>query len=351
MHKKTKLILGLSLFADVVIIIVLLNWINPVWWQDLKLQSTPYWSLGTISNNPLLPGSDADLQDTDYKDSETAPRITLDNLFGGGPPKDGIPSIDNPVFESINDTKFSDDELIIGLEINGDARAYPYAILNWHEIVNDTVGDTPVSVTYCPLCETNTVFKRELDGEVVEFGVSGKLYESCLVMYDRKTDTLYNQPQGIGIVGEKTNHVLERIPAIRTTVGAWREKYPDAQILTTETGHSRDYTRYPYGSYYTSDDLIFPTSRQDQRTERVKEITQIVFTHDTQTPVDRFSGNHVAFTQKEIRESNSVEFSWGDSIATASWDKQLETIIFTDDAGKVIPDMALFNFVLPAHFK
>ena len=331
--------------------VVILNWLNPIWWQNAKLNSTRVWGLATISNNPLLPGSDADLSGTDYKEKGIQPRIDLDKLFSGGPPKDGIPSIDNPVFEPIVETEFADDELIIGLEINGDARAYPYAILNWHEIVNDTVGGEAVAVTYCPLCETNSVFKREVNGTITEFGVSGKLYESCLVMYDRLTDTLYNQPQGVGIVGEKTNHVLERVPAVRTTVGAWRAKYPDAQILTTETGYDRDYTRYPYGSYYTDKNIIFDVSRQELLQEHPKEISQIVFTHDSKTPTDRFSGQSQVFTQSRVKAAGSIEFNWNGTTATAKWDEQLQTIEFKDSAGNTIPDMALFGFVYPAHFQ
>ena len=112
--------------------------------------------------------------------------IPLDKIKGGGPPKDGIPSIDDPVFAGIQDSQFmSDSDTVIGLYINGEARAYPLFILVWHEIVNDTVGGVPVAVTYCPLCYTNQVFERVIDGQEVEFGTSGKLYNSNLLMYDR----------------------------------------------------------------------------------------------------------------------------------------------------------------------
>ena len=112
--------------------------------------------------------------------------IPLEKIKGGGPPKDGIPSIDNPVFADISDSHFmSDSDTVIGLEINGEVKAYPIFILVWHEIVNDYVGGTPVSVTYCPLCYTNQVFERKINGEEVEFGTSGKLYNSNLLMYDR----------------------------------------------------------------------------------------------------------------------------------------------------------------------
>ena len=129
--------------------------------------------------------------------------IPLDKIKGGGPPKDGIPSIDNPNFAEITGSQFvSDSDIVIGLEINGDARAYPLFILVWHEIVNDSVGGTPVAVTYCPLCYTNQVFERIIDGNEVEFGTSGKLYQSNLLMYDRWTESYWSQGLGLAVTGE-----------------------------------------------------------------------------------------------------------------------------------------------------
>ena len=125
--------------------------------------------------------------------------VPLDKIVSGGPPQDGIPSIDNPKFQSIQeaDKILEDSELIVGLDINGDIRAYPLQILVWHEIVEDVVGGKPVAVTYCPLCFTNQLFNRTLsDGNVIEFKTSGKLYNSNLVMYDRKSNSLWSQALG-----------------------------------------------------------------------------------------------------------------------------------------------------------
>ncbi len=350
---KQLLKILLILITSVLIFIFTLNWFNPIWWQDVKLITVPYWGVTTVTNNPLLPSVDKDLTDTKHKEEEIKPRISTDKLLSGGVAKDGIPSIDNPQFESITETAFADDELIIGVEINGDARAYPYAILNWHELVNDTVGGIPLAVSYCPLCETNSVFVREIDGQEVEFGVSGKLYESCLVMYDRLSHSLYSQPWGMGIMGSETNRVLERVDAIRTTVAQWRAKYPDAQILTTDTGYSRNYSAYPYGSYYSNEQIIFPANNQTARTERAKEITQIVFSHTLSgpVPINTFSGEYTALTQQEVRRQGSIDFTWQGHPATASWNDELSTIIFTKHNGEVIPNMALFNFVYYAHFE
>ena len=192
--------------------------------------------------------------------------IPLDKIKGGGPPKDGIPSIDNPQFAEIQGSQFvSDSDTVIGLEINGDARAYPLFILVWHEIVNDRVGDVPVAVTYCPLCYTNQVFERIIDGQEVEFGTSGKLYNSNLVMYDRWTESYWSQGLGIAITGELTGMQLKTVPFDVITWGDWKKIHPDTLVLTTDTGHLRSYATDPYGDYYTDPRIIFPVDNSDDR--------------------------------------------------------------------------------------
>ena len=192
--------------------------------------------------------------------------VPLDKIKGGGPPMDGIPSIDNPVFASASESQFmSDSDTVIGLEINGDARAYPLFILVWHEIVNDTVGDVPVSVTYCPLCYTNQVFERTVDGEEVEFGTSGKLYNSNLLMYDRLTESYWSQALGLAVKGELTGTQLNLVPFDVITWGDWKELHPNTVVLTTDTGHLRSYATDPYGNYYTEPRIMFPVEFSDDR--------------------------------------------------------------------------------------
>ena len=192
--------------------------------------------------------------------------IPLDKIKGGGPPKDGIPSIDHPVFVDVSDSQFmSDSDTVIGLEINGEAKAYPIFILVWHEIVNDKVGGTPVSVTYCPLCYTNQVFERVINGQEVEFGTSGKLYNSNLLMYDRLTESYWSQALGIAVKGELTGYQLNLIPFDVITWGDWKKLYPDTMVLTTNTGHIRSYATDPYGNYYTEPRIMFPVEHSDDR--------------------------------------------------------------------------------------
>jgi len=199
---------------------------------------------------------------------ETKHTVPLDKIVSGGPPQDGIPSIDNPKFQSVQDADkiLGDSEFVLGLNINGDIRAYPLQILVWHEIVNDVVGDKPVAITYCPLCFTNQVFSRTLsDGSRVEFGTSGKLYNSNLVMYDRKSNSLWSQGLGEGIVGEYASTRLEKIPFDIAYWKDWKKLYPESEVLSRDTGSVRPYGADPYGDYYTNDLILFPVANDDKR--------------------------------------------------------------------------------------
>ena len=140
--------------------------------------------------------------------------VAFSEILSGGPPKDGIPAIDDPQFSPVSEVEdLGPDEPVIGLAIDGEARAYPLSILIWHEIVNDQIGETPVSVTYCPLCNSAVVFDRRVEGRVLDFGTTGKLRNSDLVMYDRQTESWWQQFLGEAIVGEMTGTVLKSIPA------------------------------------------------------------------------------------------------------------------------------------------
>jgi Protein of unknown function (DUF3179) len=191
--------------------------------------------------------------------------VPLDQIVSGGPPRDGIPSIDNPKFVSAEDAGLQDSDLVLGLNINGDIRAYPLKILVWHEIVNDEVGGTPVAVTYCPLCFTNQVFHRTIDGQTVEFGTSGKLYNSNLVLYDRTSESLWSQALGQAIVGEHAGKKLERIPFDVAFWREWKALYLETKVLSQDTGFGRSYGVDPYGNYYTDPNILFPVSHRDDR--------------------------------------------------------------------------------------
>ena len=188
---------------------------------------------------------------SDWRTDFSEHSVPLDEFIGGGPPKDGIPSIDKPRFGSVSeaDRFLAPREPVAVVELEGEVRAYPIQILTWHEIVNDEIAGEPVAVTYCPLCNSTVAFRRELDGEAVEFGTTGMLRNSDLVMYDRETESWWQQITAEAVVGELTGAELEVLPS---QVLAWRQVqrlHPDAQVLSRETGFDRDYGSNPYTAY------------------------------------------------------------------------------------------------------
>ena len=180
--------------------------------------------------------------------------IDLGELRAGGPPKDGIPSIDDPQFIAPEAADWLEpQEPVVALEVEGEARAYPLQILTWHEIVNDRIGGVPVAVTFCPLCYSAIAFDRRVETggapRTLEFGVSGFLRKSDMVMFDRQTETLWQQITGEGIVGEMTGTQLRVIPAQIVSFEQFRSAYPGGRVLSRDTGHARDYGRNPYTGY------------------------------------------------------------------------------------------------------
>lgn len=192
--------------------------------------------------------------------------IPLDEIVGVLP-QDRIPAIDSPKFVTASEAEkwLSDDEIILGLYLDGEARAYPEQIMTWHEIVNDEIEGKPVAITFCPLCDTGIGFERRINGETVTFGTSGKLYNNNLLMYDRKTKSLWNQLGGKAVVGELTGYRLTIVPVETTTWARWKKLYPDTKVLSRETGHVRPYGTDPYGGYKESEGTLFPVSAKDER--------------------------------------------------------------------------------------
>ena len=188
-------------------------------------------------------------------------------IRSGGPPKDGIPSIDSPRFVSVREADgwIEDNELVLAINYKGVKRVYPLQILVWHEIVNETIAGDPILITYCPLCGSGIAFERMINGTAVEFGTSGKLYNSNLVMYDRKTDTYWTQIDGRAITGELTGMKLKAVSIDTVVWRDWKKEHPDSEVLSNETGFSRSYGRDPYGSYYEDSFLMFPVANEDKR--------------------------------------------------------------------------------------
>ncbi|MEE8332114.1 MAG: DUF3179 domain-containing protein [Acidimicrobiia bacterium] len=203
------------------------------------------------ANGAVLPFGPSALDDM-FSNKLPTPLVDVDQIISGGPPPDGIPPIDDPTFVTVAEanTYLTDREPVVELDINGDARAYPVQVLIWHEIVNDTVGGVPVSVTYCPLCNSAVSYVREVRGVETTFGTSGRLFASALVMYDRETESLWTHFDGRAVVGVLTGDQLETIGSPLLAWEDFREAHPEGKVLDRDTtGFRRDYGRNPYAGY------------------------------------------------------------------------------------------------------
>jgi len=178
------------------------------------------------------------------------PLVDPADIISGGPPPDGIPTIDKPKFQKASSVDWLEPkEAVLSFQLGDEIRAYPAQILIWHEIVNDTVAGQPVTITYCPLCNSGVAFNRRLGDRVLDFGTSGKLLHSALVMYDRQTESLWAHFEGRAIAGFLTGANLELLPVSTVSWEDWRRKNPSSWVLSRDTGHKRDYGRNPYEGY------------------------------------------------------------------------------------------------------
>jgi len=175
----------------------------------------------------------------------------------GGPPKDGIPAIDRPKFVPAGAVRLADEDRVLGVALNGVARAYPVRILNWHEVVNDRFGERAIVVTYCPLCGTGMAFEARLGAASASFGVSGLLYNSDVLLYDRATQSLWSQILYTAVSGPLQGTRLSPVSLTHTSWADWRRRYPATQVLSTDTGFTRDYGRDPYAGYDRVQQLMF----------------------------------------------------------------------------------------------
>ena len=188
---------------------------------------------------------------SEFKTDFSKHSVPFSEILSGGPPKDGIPALNAPRFVSVSeaDEWLKPLEPVILVQVGEEAKAYPIQILIWHEIANDTVGGEPLVITFCPLCNTAIAFKRTLDGNVLSFGTTGRLRYSNLIMYDRQTETWWQQATGDAIAGELTGSQLEFYPATIISWEDFKTAYPEGKVLSRETGHPRDYGRNPYVGY------------------------------------------------------------------------------------------------------
>jgi len=255
------------------------------------------------------------------------PTVPLEELRSGGPPPDGIPSIDEPRFLATSAVDFlAGSEPVMAVEIGGDARAFPVQILIWHEIVNDTIDGIPVAVTYCPLCNSAVAYDRRVDGRVLTFGTSGLLWNSSLVMYDRQTETLWSHFTGAGIVGRLTGIELDTFPVAMVPWDVWRAANPDGLVLSRDTGFSRDYGTNPYPGYddVNSQPFLF----EGEVDGRYTAMTRVV-------GIER-GGEAVAVPLVELQEQRVITVEAGGDALVVWW--QPGTTSALDDASIVDGD-------------
>lgn len=262
--------------------------------------------------------------------------IPVDEIFSGGPPKDGIPALSQPKFVATKRANgfMKDEDRVLGMARNGRAKAYPIKILNWHEIVNDTIGQQAVVVTFCPLCGTGMVFDGKIKGQNMTFGVSGLLYQSDMLLYDRKTESLWSQIKGEAVTGPLMGARLKLLSSTQTTWGSWKKQHPETLVLSQKTGYSRDYDRDPYMGYYTSSRLMFGVENRNQAYH----------------PKERVIGLEIGdkFKAYPFSELAKAKHPVTDKLNGASikviFNKQSQTAVIRDDKGKELPSVVSFWF-------
>ncbi len=263
--------------------------------------------------------------------------IPSDQIMQGGPPKDGIPAISNPKLVTADQADHVNaNDRIVGITLDGIAKAYPVSILNWHEIVNDEINDQAFAITYCPLCGTAVAFDANINGKVTEFGVSGLLYNSDVLLYDRNTESLWSQISSNAVAGKLVGTKLKRIPISHTTWQDWSSKHPDTLVLSDDTGYSRNYARNPYAGYEESRSLFFAVSNRAPDTYHPKELV---------VGLD-IDGVYKAYPFIELEKNAKSKFS--DSVngkkITVNWDDKNRAVNIFDSSGKEIAGIQGFWF-------
>lgn len=248
--------------------------------------------------------------------------INKSEVIDGGPGKDGIPSVDSPEFTPASEVDFIGDErLVLVIRHNGITKIYPHQILDWHEVVNDRLGESDISVTYCPLTGTGIAWNRSIAGNTTEFGVSGLLFRNNLIAYDRATDSYWSQMQMRSVAGDQSGLKAETRPVFETKWSTVKAAYPTAQVLNTDTGYQRNYSGFAYGESYLTDhgDILFPIKNED---ERLQEKTRV----------------HAVITGTEINEDTVVRAyvieDMGDSTQVINDTFEDISIVFAGNADK-----------------
>ncbi len=263
------------------------------------------------------------------------------DILSGGPPRDGIPAIDNPLFVRATESKeYTKRSQVLGVYYNGVAKAYPIMIMDWHEVVNDHFEGQPVVISYCPLCGSGVAFSADIGlDKSTTFGVSGLLYNSDVLLYDRATNSLWSQIMGQAISGPLKGQKIVPISTQRTTLGAWKELHPYTLILTTETGFHRNYFTTPYRNYEFEKGIYFPVTHSNDVLHNKEWVIGV-----------ENNGTYKAYAIKHLAklENQRLVDQLGGETITLTWDKKAENITILNSEGLEIVTIQMFWFAWAA---
>ncbi|MEE8174025.1 MAG: DUF3179 domain-containing protein [Dehalococcoidia bacterium] len=282
-----KTVIGVAmLFVVLALVLTLVPSCGGGGGQELGVAPTPGGGGGEEPRVTPTPGAEEDrplFSTAGWKTDFSKHSVPYSEIISGGVPRDGIPPIYDPKFESVTEAGvwLTDGDPVVSLVVGDQARAYPLRILLWHEIVNDEVAGIPVALTYCPLCNTAVAFDRSLQGKVYTFGVSGLLRNSDLVMWDHETESLWQQATGEAIVGELTGETLEFLSSSIVSWQDFEEAFPEGRVLSQDTGYSRSYGRNPYVEYDASSRPFLFSGELDPRLPALERVIGVTISGDS----------------------------------------------------------------------
>ncbi len=261
--------------------------------------------------------------------------IRIDKIVSGGPDKDGIPAIDHPKFLKIPERIIlQPDDRVLGMTYQGISKAYPIKILNHHEIVNDQFADEPVVITFCPLCGSGIAYSAKLSGKTLHFGVSGLLYNSDVLLFDRETESLWSQLMNQAISGSMRGKQLSPLAITHTTWEDWYNRFPDTWVLSDDTGYYRDYTKDPYKGYHLDRNIWFPVEQQSGRYHPKEMVMGI-----------EINGQFKAYAFSELAKAKSeINDQLAGKHYSIHYDPWHQTASITDNNGDEIPTVMTFWF-------
>jgi len=265
--------------------------------------------------------------------------VPVDEIARGGPPRDGIPAIDRPKFIAPEQADFlKPDDLVVSVSFGEEVRAYPLRILVWHEIANDAIGTNHFAVTYCPLCGTCMVFDRAVGGRVLDWGVSGLLYKSDVLMYDRQTESLWSQLKMRAVAGKLKGTPLRLLPTEHLTWAAWRGRYPQGKVLSTDTGFKRRYQTMPYRGYEQREAVMFPVGPiRDDLPNKEWVVGLLTGSGPWAVPLKRAGSGPVFIGQ-------------GSDRITLRYDPATGLVTATNAAGQTVPHVKAYWFAWQAFY-